>query len=145
MQLRNEIQTLTQAHALATSTKDDDLQVLIDKWRTASRAAAEELFGSTRDRVNRMGGVGAWKEREKEAKERTMKWDLEEREAEREKIEEAKANGEVDDEAYDRYAEMADEQRPDEEEDNMPKVADDDVSFSAPQALLHANVDSRSR
>lgn len=78
-----------------------------------------------------MGGVAAWKEREKEAKERTMKWDMEERDAERERMEEAKANGEVDDEAYDRYAELADEQAPD-EGDNVPKAADDDVSLLAP-------------
>ena len=130
MQLRSEIQILTQAHALATSTKDDNLQVLIDRWRIASRAAAEELFGSTRDRVNRMGGVGAWKEREKEAKERTMKWDLEEREAEREKMEEAKENGEVGNEAYDKYAEMEDERCQEDEEDSVPTAADDDVSGS---------------
>ena len=129
MQLRNEIQILTQAHALATSTKDEDLQLLIDRWRTASRAAAEELFGSTRDRVNRMGGVGAWKEREKEAKERTVKWDLEEREAEKQRMEEARENGEIGDEVYDRYAEMADEQGQEEEEDSMPKAADDDVGL----------------
>lgn len=128
MQLRSEIQILTQAHALATSTKDDNLQVLIDRWRTASRAAAEELFGITRDRVNRMGGVGAWKEREKEAKERTMKWDLEEREAERERMEEAKENGEIGDEVYDKYAEMADERDEEEGEDSVPNAADDDVS-----------------
>lgn len=128
MQLRNEIQILTQAHALATSTKDDDLQVLADRWRSASRAAAEELFGSTRDRVNRMGGVGAWKEREKEAKQRTMKWDLEEREAEREKMEEARGNGEIEDEAYDKYVELADEQGQDVEEDKVPKAADNDVN-----------------
>lgn len=128
MQLRSDIQILTQAHALATSTKDEDLQVLIDKWRTASRAAAEELFGSTRDRVNRMGGVGAWREREKEAKDRTMKWDIEEREAERERIEEARDNGEIGDEAYDRYTEMADEHGQNEEQDITPKAADDDVS-----------------
>ncbi|KAJ4375552.1 hypothetical protein N0V86_007085 [Didymella sp. IMI 355093] len=140
MQLRNEIQILTQAEALATSAKDDDLQVLIDRWRTASRAAAEELFGSTRDRVNRMGGVGAWIEREKEAKERTMKWDLEEKEAERERMEEAKENGEVDDEVYDRYAEMADEQGENEEEDNVPKAADDD-SFTMDMMLKTLNID----
>jgi hypothetical protein len=128
MQLRNEIQILAQAHALATSAKDEDLQVLIDRWRTASRAAAEELFGSTRDRVNRMGGVGAWKEREKEARERTAKWYLEEREAERERMEEARENGEIGYEAYDKYVEIADEQGQDEEEDNVPKAADDDVS-----------------
>ena len=28
-----------------------------------SREAAEELFRSAKDRVNRMGGVGAWRER----------------------------------------------------------------------------------
>ena len=86
------------------------------------------LFGTTRDRVNRMGGVGAWKEREREASERTMKWDLEERQAEREKMEEAKENGEIDDEVYDRYAEMEDEQGRGEVQDNIPKAADDDVS-----------------
>lgn len=130
IQLRNEIQILTQAHALATSTKDEDLQVLVDKWRTASRAAAEELFGSTRDRVNRMGGVGAWKVREKEAKERTMKWDHEEKEAEKERMEEARENGDMGDEAYDRYAELAEEHSKQEEEDDTLKAADDDVSLN---------------
>lgn len=127
MQIRNEIQMLTQAQTLATSTKDDDLVVLVDKWRTASRAAAEELFGSTRDRVNRMGGVGAWKEREKESKERQMKWDQEEQVAERERMEEAKENGEVSEEAYDRYAEMA-EEKVEEEKETFKGGADDDVS-----------------
>lgn len=129
MQLRSELQILTQAHALATSTKDEDLQVLIDRWRTASRAAAEELFGSTRDRVNRMGGVGAWKAREKEAKERTMRWDIEERQAEREKMEEAREEGRLEDEVYDRYAEMAEEQEGrDDDQGDTSRAADDDVS-----------------
>lgn len=120
---------LTQAHTLATSTKDDDLVVLIDKWRTATRSAAEELFGTTRDRVNRMGGVGAWKDREKESKERQNKWDQEEREAEREKLEEARENGEVSDEMYDKYAENAEEQV-EEEKETFHNTADDDVSRS---------------
>jgi Swi5-dependent recombination DNA repair protein 1 len=118
---------LTQAQTLATSTKDDDLVILID--RTASRSAAEEFFGSTRDRVNRMGGVGAWKEREKESKERQMRWDQEEMEAEREKMEEAKQNGEVSEEAYDRYAEMdAERDKGEEEKETFKAGADDDVS-----------------
>jgi hypothetical protein len=137
MQLRNEIQILTQAHALATSTKDEDLQVLIDRWRTASRAAAEELFGSTRDRVNRMGGVGAWKEREKEARERTQKWDREEMEAERERMEQAMEDGEIGDEAYDKYAEIADERSQEEEEESLPRSADDDVRRYMPPIPEH--------
>jgi Swi5-dependent recombination DNA repair protein 1 len=74
--------------------------------------------------------VGAWKEREKEAKERSRKWDLEEMQAEREKMEEAKENGEIGDEAYDKYAEMADEQGQEEEGESVPKGADDDVSYN---------------
>jgi hypothetical protein len=127
MQLRNEMQILSQAHTLATTTKDDDLVLLIDKWRTVSRAVAEELFATTRDKVNRMGGVGAWKAREKEGKERQLQWDKEEREAEREKMEEARENGEIGDEAYDRYAEMAEENGEEKEEETF-KAADDDVS-----------------
>jgi Swi5-dependent recombination DNA repair protein 1 len=127
MQLRNEMQILSQAHALATSTKDDDLVILIDKWRTVSRTVAEELFATTRDKVNRMGGVGAWKAREKQGKERQLQWDKEEREAEREKMDEARENGELDDEAYDKYAEM-DEENGEQKEEETFKAADDDVS-----------------
>ncbi|EOA91371.1 hypothetical protein ACJQWK_03570 [Exserohilum turcicum] len=139
MQLRNEIQMLTQAQTLATSTKDDDLVALIDKWRTASRAAAEELFGVTRDRVNRMGGVGAWQEREKEAKQRQMKWDQEEIEAERERMAEAKENGEISEEAYDQYAEMEGEREKVEEEKETFKNADD--SFTMDMMLKTLNID----
>jgi Swi5-dependent recombination DNA repair protein 1 len=127
MQLRNEMQILSQAHTLATSTKDDDLVVLIDKWRTVSRTVAEEIFATTRDKVNGMGGVGAWKAREKEGEERRQQWDREEREAEREKMEEARKNGELGDEAYDKYAEMAEENGETKEEETF-KAADDDVS-----------------
>jgi Swi5-dependent recombination DNA repair protein 1 len=127
MQLRNEMQILSQAHALATSTKDDDLVLLIDKWRTVSRIVAEELFATTRDKVNRMGGVGAWKAREKEGKERQLQWDREEREAERERIDEARENGALGDEAYDSYIEMAGDNGEEKEEETF-KAADDDVS-----------------
>jgi Swi5-dependent recombination DNA repair protein 1 len=127
MQLRNEMQILSQAHALATSTKDDDLVVLIDKWRTVSRTVAEEIFATTRDKVNRMGGVGAWKAREKEGEERRQQWDREEREAEREKMEEARESGEMGDEAYDKYAEMAEEHGEEKQKETF-KAADDDVS-----------------
>ena len=39
---------------------------MAEKWRGAARLAAEEIFASARDRVNRMGGVGAWREQERE-------------------------------------------------------------------------------
>ncbi|KAF1914413.1 hypothetical protein BDU57DRAFT_588730 [Ampelomyces quisqualis] len=139
MQLRNEMQILSQAHTLATTTKDDDLVLLIDKWRTVSRTVAEELFATTRDKVNRMGGVGAWKAREKESKDRQLQWDKEERAAEREKMEEARENGEIGDEAYDRYAEMAEENGEEKEEETF-KAADDD-SFTMDMMLKTLNID----
>ncbi|KAF1851612.1 uncharacterized protein K460DRAFT_272311 [Cucurbitaria berberidis CBS 394.84] len=139
VQLRNEIQMLTQAQSLATSTKDDDLVILIDRWRTASRAAAEELFASTRDRVNRMGGVGALKEREKESKERQKQWEQEEMQAEMEKMQEAKENGEVSEEAYDKYAET-EEEKGEEEKETFKGGADDD-SFTMDMMLKTLNID----
>ncbi|KAF1966612.1 hypothetical protein BU23DRAFT_593031 [Bimuria novae-zelandiae CBS 107.79] len=143
IQLRNDIQILSQAHTLAASTKDDDLLVLIEQWRTASRAAAEELFATTRDRVNRMGGVGAWKDREREQKEWKMKAEREEMEAERERLEEAmeeaKERGELGEEAYERYpdAEIYVEK---EEEKETFKAADDD-SFTMDMMLKTLNID----
>lgn len=129
MQLRNEIQILKQAHGLATSTQDDDLVVLIDRWRTASRAAAEELFATTRDRVNRMGGVGAWQAREREIQDRRMEWEREAMEEERnrvrEELEEAGAEG--------RFEELEMEEREEEEKETF-RAADDDVSL---YFLLH--------
>ncbi|EMD59744.1 hypothetical protein GGP41_008484 [Bipolaris sorokiniana] len=138
MQLRNEIQMLTQAQTLATSSKDDDLVALIEKWRTASRAAAEELFGITRDRVNRMGGVGAWQEREKEAKQRQMKWDQEEIEAERVRVREARENGEIPQEEYDRFAEMEGDREIEEEKETFKNTDD---SFTMDMMLKTLNID----
>ncbi|OAL54184.1 hypothetical protein IQ07DRAFT_609346 [Pyrenochaeta sp. DS3sAY3a] len=138
MQLRNEIQMLTQAQSLATSSQDEDLVILIDKWRTASRAAAEELFGSTRDRVNRMGGVGAWMEREREAKERQKKWDQEELDAQREKLEEAKENGEISEEAFDEYSGV-EETKVEDEKETFKGASDD--SFTMDMMLKTLNID----
>ncbi|KAL9608869.1 MAG: hypothetical protein Q9167_006318 [Letrouitia subvulpina] len=61
-----KLDTTTQALKLESSQPDAELEVLIQKWRRASKDAAEEVFSSVRDRVNRMGGVKAWKERERE-------------------------------------------------------------------------------
>lgn len=133
IQLRNDIQILSQAHALATSTKDEDLVVLTGRWRTASRAAAEELFSTARDRVNRMGGVGAWKDREREQREWKAKAEREEMEAEREKLqeamEEAREHGRFAEEAFEHYHHVdTDVDVNKEEEQETFKPAHDDVS-----------------
>jgi Swi5-dependent recombination DNA repair protein 1 len=63
---RQDIDMLNQALRLATSDKDSELDTLAIKWRMAARQAAEEVFAGARDKVNRMGGVGAWRERQAE-------------------------------------------------------------------------------
>jgi len=69
--LKNEIDTLEQANQLGSSTQDRELEGLSDKWRAASQQAAEELFGTVKERVCRMGGVAAWRESEKQKFERS--------------------------------------------------------------------------
>ena len=61
--LRQAIDTAQQALKIQSSNTDAELEVLIRKWQLVSRRAAEELFAGARDRVNRMGGVRAWRER----------------------------------------------------------------------------------
>jgi hypothetical protein len=64
-QVQKNLDTLRQAKQISTSTQDAELEDLIDKWRSASQAVAEELFGTVKERVCRMGGVAAWRETEK--------------------------------------------------------------------------------
>lgn len=63
--VRSTLDTNTQALKISRSTRDLELQRLVGLWRTASRSAAEELFATAKDRVNGMGGLGAWKEKER--------------------------------------------------------------------------------
>lgn len=69
--IRNEIDSLEQAAQISSTTTDAELEALTDKWRLASQQAAEEIFGSVKERVCRMGGVAAWRESEKKKFERS--------------------------------------------------------------------------
>ena len=69
--IRNEIDTLKQAQQIRSTTTDADLEDLAQKWKSASQCAAEELFGTVKERVCRMGGVAAWRESEKKKYERS--------------------------------------------------------------------------
>lgn len=69
--VRNDIDALTQAAKYMSDSTDSDLEDLALKWKLASQAAAEEIFGSVKERVNRMGGVQAWRDSEKQKYERS--------------------------------------------------------------------------
>ena len=70
---KTDIDILEQAHQITNSATDDELAALAEKWRLASQQAAEELFGTVKERVCRMGGVAAWRESEKQKFERASK------------------------------------------------------------------------
>lgn len=72
---KQDLDTLKQALAILSSPKSLELENLAEKWRTASRLAAEEVFAGARDKVNKMGGVGAWRERENERANFGKQWD----------------------------------------------------------------------
>jgi len=69
--VRNDIDALIQAAKYTSDSTDNDLEELAIKWKLASQAAAEEIFGSVKERVNRMGGVEAWRDSEKQKYERS--------------------------------------------------------------------------
>ncbi|PWY88678.1 hypothetical protein BO94DRAFT_464466 [Aspergillus sclerotioniger CBS 115572] len=55
--LRNELDTIQQAHRIESSGRDDELGRLIAKWRGVGQKVAEEVLVGTKERVDRMGGV----------------------------------------------------------------------------------------
>jgi len=61
--LRQQLDTAQQALKIEQSNQDTELEALIEKWKGVARELAEELFSTAKDRVNKMGGLGAWRER----------------------------------------------------------------------------------
>ncbi|KAF2017885.1 hypothetical protein BU24DRAFT_449464 [Aaosphaeria arxii CBS 175.79] len=141
LQLRSEIQILTQAHALLTSSKDKDLEREIEMWRTASREVAEDLFATTRERVQRMGGVGAWKDREREQKEWRAKWEKEDAERELEERRRGMEENGEEREVYDDYADLGDAVDEKKGEDDSEDKANDDDGFTMDMMLKTLNID----
>ncbi|PLN80665.1 hypothetical protein BDW42DRAFT_201207 [Aspergillus taichungensis] len=64
--LRSDLDTAQQALRLESSTQDAELEGLVAKWRGVAQSAAEEVFEGARERVARMGGMKAWRERMRE-------------------------------------------------------------------------------
>ena len=73
--LRQSLDVAQQAVKIQSSNQDAELEVLIAKWKLVSREAAEEIFRGAKERVNRMGGVGAWREK---SRQRPQGWDEDE-------------------------------------------------------------------
>ncbi|KAJ9492026.1 hypothetical protein VN97_g1209 [Penicillium thymicola] len=83
--LIEELEIATQALNLETNPKYIEIPTLITKWRLASQDAADEVFIGAKERVNRMGGMAAWKE---QSKRDATRWDFDEESREREHVDE---------------------------------------------------------
>lgn len=66
--LRSDLDTAQQALRLESSTQDAELEALVAKWRGVAQSAADEVFEGARERVARMGGMKAWRERMREGR-----------------------------------------------------------------------------
>ncbi|KAJ5834024.1 hypothetical protein N7447_000050 [Penicillium robsamsonii] len=80
-----KLELATQARNLETNTKYMEIPNLITKWRLASQDAADEVFVGAKERVDRMGGMAAWKE---QSKRDATRWEFDEQRGEREHIDE---------------------------------------------------------
>ncbi|KAJ5945182.1 hypothetical protein N7516_005350 [Penicillium verrucosum] len=83
--LIEELEIATQALNLETNPKYIEIPTLVTKWRLASQDAADEVFAGAKERVNRMGGMAAWKE---QSKRDATRWDFDEESREREHVDE---------------------------------------------------------
>ncbi|KGO75052.1 hypothetical protein PITC_047350 [Penicillium italicum] len=83
--LITKLEIATQALNLETNPKYIEIPTLITKWRLASQDAADEVFVGAKERVNRMGGMGAWKE---QSKRDATRWGFDEENREREHVDE---------------------------------------------------------
>ncbi|KAL8706085.1 MAG: hypothetical protein Q9201_000850 [Fulgogasparrea decipioides] len=72
--LRASLETTNQALEIEASTKDTELETLIQKWKITSRDAAEKVFAIMKEKVDAMGGLRAWR---KQDKERANGWESE--------------------------------------------------------------------
>ncbi|KAF6841903.1 DNA repair protein dds20 mei5 [Colletotrichum musicola] len=75
---REEIRQAERIRGGGSEEMDQELAVLIDKWRAASRQAAEEVFEASRDRVQSMGGMRAWRRTRMEERRSFMEMMMEE-------------------------------------------------------------------
>ncbi|KLJ06732.1 hypothetical protein EMPG_17774 [Blastomyces silverae] len=142
--LRMDLDIVTQALKLEQSGKDAELEVLVAKWKTASREAAEELFVGAEDRVKRMGGVKGWRENMRKAQESRARWDDDERDVGGK----GEMGSEGEEEVKRRRAEMAEEiegleTRSDGKDGNKNKIGegDEDESFTMDMMLKSLNIE----
>ncbi|MCJ1462419.1 ERAD-associated protein [Pseudocyphellaria aurata] len=130
---RASLETHAQALKLETSSTDRELEGLVAKWKGVSREAAEEVFAVVAARVEGMGGVKGWRQKEREKREGFLGgggWGWEEEYGDRKGEDEGGG-----DERDDRGAEEKEQTKAQEPED------DSEETFTMSMMLRSLNVD----
>ena len=137
---RSHLETSNQALKIESSNRDIELEALIFKWRAASRAAAEEVFAGARDKVNKMGGVGAMRDRERQSKQKPWGWDDEPKRDD--EADEDDETGQEDSDGF-RIGEKEGEEQDEREEGakKMDVYGEDDEGYTMDMMLKTLNID----
>ena len=115
---KQQLDTVEQALQVLKHNKDEELQTLVAKWKNTSREVAEEVFKEAKEKINRMGGVGAWRER---STSRPSGWE------EQEQFEQQDLTDEQKEEIDFMKQEMAEETRKYGLQEKEEQINDDDV------------------
>lgn len=126
--LQQDIDTIIQATQLLKSGQDDRLELLVDKWRSASQGAADDVYARVRERVQRMGGVQAWRQGERD---RMKDWGADE---------EAESAQLVRDEDYEEYQQAKKEKERREKEEQLN---DQEEEYTMDMMLKTLNIDAK--
>lgn len=130
---RASLETHAQALKLETSSTDRELEGLVAKWKGVGREAAEEVFAVVAARVEGMGGVKGWRQKEREKREGFLGgggWGWEEEGEERKGEDEGGGA-----EREDREAEAKEQKKSQEQDDDTEEVS---VFVSSPSFLSYS-------
>lgn len=78
LKYQKEIDTMKKIKKYRNSRESQKLEALIDKWRAIAEMGSNYIFNEARMKINRMGGMKKFKEKQKKSKIRKMKFEFDE-------------------------------------------------------------------
>ncbi|KAG5218602.1 putative DNA repair protein Dds20/Mei5 [Trichophyton interdigitale] len=142
---REEIDTLDQAINILDRGKLGELEILIQRWRSVSRDAAEDLFVSAKDKVNRMGGVRVYNEKIRKRKMRQQEWGGWDDKQDENDDEDEELGSDIEREKERRKAELEEmislQEKGEDEVEDEEESENDDETFTIDMMLKGLNVD----
>ncbi|KAM7194487.1 hypothetical protein V8F33_007197 [Rhypophila sp. PSN 637] len=134
---QKQLELVKQAHRIQEKGSIEELIILIEKWKCASRTAAEDLFELIRKRVDDMGGSRAWRDSRRQQQQRGWGSGFDEDDGRKKKT-----TGRRDDEYGDEEQEdVSDDRDQEEEEEEGKDDEEEDTGFTMAMMLQSLNID----